>query len=126
MRVSSIVAAALLPASTVWSSPVETDNLVARGASKRPCHPITPYHPGKPFHTSPSRKKTCTVKSYGNGKDDSKYVLGAIKECNNGGHVIFSKGKTYTIGTALDLTFLKHIDLGTFGFFAYPQISSNK
>jgi galacturan 1,4-alpha-galacturonidase len=61
---------------------------------------------------SPARKKTCTVKNSGNGKDDSKNVLSAIKDCNNGGHVVFSKGKTYTIGTALDLTFLKHIDLG--------------
>lgn len=52
------------------------------------------------------------MKNSGNGKDDSKNVLSAIKDCNNGGHVVFSKGKTYTIGTALDLTFLKHIDLG--------------
>lgn len=113
MRVSSIIAAALLPASTVWSSPVESEALVARGASKRPSHPIKPFHPGIPFPVSPARKTTCTVKSNGNGTDDSKYILDAINACNNGGHVVFTKGKTYTVGTALDLTFLKHIDLGT-------------
>jgi galacturan 1,4-alpha-galacturonidase len=113
MRVSSFIAAALLQASLALSSPVEADDLVARGASKRPNHAIKPHHPGKPFLSSPARSKICTVKSYGNGKDDSQYVLNAIKSCNNGGHVVFSKGKTYTIGTALDLTFLKHIDLGT-------------
>jgi galacturan 1,4-alpha-galacturonidase len=113
MRVSSFITAALLQASVAWSTPVETDDFIARAASKRPNHPIKPYHPGKPFLSSPARSKTCTVKSYGNGKDDSQYVLSAIKSCNNGGHVVFSKGKTYTVGTALDLTFLKHIDLGT-------------
>lgn len=113
MRVSSIITAALLQASVAWSSPVEADALVVRGASKRPNCPVKPHHPGKPLPVSPPRTKTCTVKSHDNGKDDSKYVLSAIKSCNNGGHVVFSKGKTYTIGTALDLTFLKHIDLGT-------------
>lgn len=54
------------------------------------------------------------VKANGNGKDDSKNILSAIKSCNNGGHVVFPKDKNYTIGTALDLTFLKHIDLGGF------------
>ncbi|KAJ4351863.1 Exopolygalacturonase [Didymosphaeria variabile] len=115
MLISTIIAAALLQASAVWSSPVEADALVARGASKRPNHPIKPYHPGKPFSQSPARTKTCTVKTNGNGQDDSQYVLSAIKSCNNGGHVIFTKGKTYTVGTALDLTFLKHIDLDVQG-----------
>jgi galacturan 1,4-alpha-galacturonidase len=52
------------------------------------------------------------VKSHGNGKDDAAYVLDAIHSCNNGGHVVFKEGVKYTIGTALDLTFLKHIDIG--------------
>jgi len=34
-------------------------------------------------------------------------------DCNNGGHAVFTEGTNYLIGTALDLTFLKHIDLGT-------------
>lgn len=97
---------------------MEAEALVSRGGpSKRPYHPITPKHPGKSFPSSPARTKTCTVKSHGDGKDDSDYILSAIKQCNNGGHVVFSKEKSYTIGTALDLTFLKQIDLGTVSSF---------
>jgi galacturan 1,4-alpha-galacturonidase len=53
------------------------------------------------------------VKSHNDGlTDDSKYILDALHDCNNGGHVVFKEGTEYLIGTALDLTFLKHIDLG--------------
>ncbi|KAL5395197.1 hypothetical protein PMIN02_004296 [Paraphaeosphaeria minitans] len=86
MRISSFISAALLQVSIAWSSPVETNDLVTQGTSKRPNHPIKPHHPGKPFPISPARTKTCTVQSYGNGKDDPKSVLSAIKSCNNGGH----------------------------------------
>lgn len=110
MRVSALFTAALLQASTAWSSPHESHALVTR--SNRPHHPIKPHHPGKPFPTSPDRTRTCVVKANGNGSDDSKNILKAIKDCNNGGHVIFPKEKKFIIGTALDLTFLKHIDLG--------------
>lgn len=82
-------------------------------ASSRPnvqCHPKTPHTPAP---SPPARTKTCYVKSSGNGTDDSPAILSALHECNNGGHVIFSKGVTYLIGTAMDWTFLKHIDLGT-------------
>lgn len=47
--------------------------------------------------------------------DDSKYILQALHECNNGGHVVFPQGATYVIGTAMDLQFLKHIDIGKIG-----------
>lgn len=102
-----------LPSSSNLHSPLE--HIEARGVkvSKRPNYPLVPHHPSKSFPYSPPRTKTCVVKNYGNGKDDSEYILSAIKECNDGGHVIFEQGKKYTIGTALDLTFLKHIDLGT-------------
>ncbi|KAH7377381.1 pectin lyase fold/virulence factor [Pyrenochaeta sp. MPI-SDFR-AT-0127] len=110
MRVSEILTFGLLQASAVWSSPLESHNaLVAR--SKRPHHPIKPHHPGKAFPPSPERTKTCVVKSNANGTDDSQNILKAVKACNNGGHVVFPKDKKFTIGTALDLTFLKHIDL---------------
>ena len=121
MRIPTYLVAALLEASAVfaapWSSSEALPLLFPRGvspskASKRPNHPIAPKHPGHPFPVSPARSKTCTVKSHGNGKDDSAYVLNAIRDCNDGGHVVFEKGKKYVIGTALDLTFLKHIDLG--------------
>lgn len=39
--------------------------------------------------------------------------MDALHSCNNGGHVVFKEGIKYTIGTALDLTFLNHIDIGT-------------
>lgn len=111
MRITELFTFALLQAAAVVSSPVEE-----RGAkvvaSKRPHHAVAPYHPGKLVPDSPKRTKTCVVKSNGNGKDDSKNILKSIKDCNNGGHVVFPKDKHFTIGTALDLTFLKHIDLG--------------
>lgn len=53
------------------------------------------------------------MRSHGDGSDDSKFILSALHQCNHGGKVVFAEDKEYTIGTALDLTFLKHIDLGT-------------
>lgn len=53
------------------------------------------------------------LKALGGGKDDSANILSAVKQCNNGGHVVFPKGQQFTIGTALDLTFLNGIDLGS-------------
>ncbi|KAJ6047249.1 uncharacterized protein N7446_012083 [Penicillium canescens] len=72
------------------------------------CHP---NHPFKPLPASNARNKTCHVANHGHGKDDSTNVLAALKKCNNGGKVIFDADKTYTIGKALDMTFLKHVDL---------------
>jgi galacturan 1,4-alpha-galacturonidase len=37
--------------------------------------------------------------------------MAAVKECNSGGRVIFSRGKQYNIGTALDLRHLRNVDL---------------
>jgi galacturan 1,4-alpha-galacturonidase len=73
------------------------------------CHP---KHPFKPLPVTNARTKTCHVANHGHGKDDSANVLSALKKCNNGGKVIFDADKTYTIGKALDMTFLKHVDLG--------------
>ncbi|TVY24009.1 Exopolygalacturonase X-1 [Lachnellula hyalina] len=73
------------------------------------CFPKTPHQP-PPW--SPPRNKVCYVKSYNDSvSDDSTYVLNALHDCNNGGHVVFKQGLKYTIGTALDLTFLNHIDI---------------
>jgi galacturan 1,4-alpha-galacturonidase len=53
------------------------------------------------------------VQSHNDGvTDDSKYILEALHSCNNGGHVVFREGIKYLIGTALDLTWLEHIDIG--------------
>jgi galacturan 1,4-alpha-galacturonidase len=83
---------------------------VAKGYSRtEKCKPHPPF---KPLPPSQLRTKTCHVATYGDGRDDSKHILSAIKKCNNGGKVVFDADKVYTIGTALDLTFLKHVDLG--------------
>lgn len=122
MRITELLAIALSQVATVTCSvlgQVETRSI----ASQRPNYAISPRHPGKAFPLSPARTKTCIVKSNGNGKDDSQNILGAIKECNNGGHVLFPKTSSYTIGTALDLTFLEHIDLGI-KFYATASVNS--
>ena len=81
--------------------------------STRPSVSCHPHHPSKPLPSPPPRNKVCHVRSHNDGvTDDSKYILDALHRCNNGGHVVFSEGKKYTIGTALDLTFLEHIDIG--------------
>lgn len=70
--------------------------------------------------SSPSRNKTCVALSHNDSSsDDASNILSAIKECNNGGHVIFANGLTYTIASPLNLTGLNAIDLdiqGTFSF----------
>jgi galacturan 1,4-alpha-galacturonidase len=111
MRISEVLTYGLLQATAVLASPYDIRNAKVV-PSKRPNHPVAPHHPGKAFPASPDRTKTCIVQSHGNGTDDSATILKAIKQCNNGGHVVFPKDQKFTIGTALDLTFLNHIDLG--------------
>ncbi|PSR97246.1 PGX, glycoside hydrolase family 28 protein [Coniella lustricola] len=79
--------------------------------SPRPHIAPAPKHPRKPVPSPAPRTKYCTVKTHGNGTDDSAYILSAFHQCNNGGHVLFSANTTYTIGTAMDWTFLRHIDI---------------
>jgi galacturan 1,4-alpha-galacturonidase len=67
-----------------------------------------------PIPNPPVRTKQCVVQANGDGSDDSEHILSAFKDCNNGGHVVFSENATYTIGTAMDWTFLKSIDIGEF------------
>jgi galacturan 1,4-alpha-galacturonidase len=81
--------------------------------SPRPSISCHPKHPSKPPPSPPPRNRVCYVKSHNDGvTDDSTYILDALHDCNNGGHVVFAEGLKYTIGTALDLTFLEHIDIG--------------
>ncbi|CAI7650739.1 unnamed protein product [Penicillium glandicola] len=72
------------------------------------CHPHNSF---KPLPVSHARTRTCHVANHGHGRDDSANVLTALKKCNNGGKVVFDADKTYTIGKALDMTFLKHVDI---------------
>lgn len=87
---------------------------VAAGCvSRRPHITPSPYNPRVPIPDPPKRTKWCFVETHGDGvTDDSPYILSAFHECNDGGHVVFSKDETYIIGTAMDWTFLKHIDIG--------------
>lgn len=87
------------------------DGVVAAdsGSKRRDIKPY-PKQPKTPRHLSAARtSKTCTVA--GGKTDDAPAILAAAKKCNDGGTVVFSKSSTYNVGTALDLTFLKHVDL---------------
>ncbi|KAK8174518.1 pectin lyase fold/virulence factor [Phyllosticta citribraziliensis] len=86
---------------------------------ERPSISVGPIPPYRPLPTSPPRNRTCVVSAHGNGTDDGPAVLDAFKSCNNGGAVVLSENTTYTIGTALDLTFLEHVDWGKL-IFAFP------
>ncbi|KAK8193542.1 Exopolygalacturonase X [Phyllosticta capitalensis] len=77
---------------------------------ERPSISVGPIPPYRPLPTSPARNRTCVVSAKGNGTDDGPAILEAFKSCNNGGAVVLSEDTTYTIGTALDLTFLEHVD----------------
>lgn len=105
MRYSTLLSAgALLLSSTAAAknSPYST----------RPEIVPSPKQPRVAVPSPPARTKFCTVKSHGNGSDDSAFVLSAFHQCNNGGHVLFAANTTYTVGTAMDWTFLRHIDIG--------------
>ncbi|GKZ94649.1 hypothetical protein AnigIFM59636_008030 [Aspergillus niger] len=75
----------------------------------------SPKKPFRPLPTSSSRDKTCHVRSHGDGSDDSDYILSALHQCTHGGKVVFDEDKEYIIGTALNMTFLKNIDLEVLG-----------
>ncbi|KAL2202473.1 pectin lyase-like protein [Sarocladium strictum] len=81
----------------------------------RPTIHVAPHNTGKQFPVSPQRnpKKVCRVKGKGDGKDASKAILKAMRKCNDGG-IVALEGQL-TVGKALDLTFLKHIDVAILG-----------
>lgn len=106
MRTSSWWCATLLAAGAAASCP--------GGYSSRPVISPSPHTPRLAVPSPPARSKFCTVKTHGNGSDDSAYILSAFHSCNNGGHVLFSANTTYTVGTAMDWTFLQSIDIGEF------------
>lgn len=78
----------------------------------------------RPFHaqTSPTRKRTCVAESHNDLKtDDAENILEAVKDCNDGGHVIFAAKQTYTISSPLDLTGLSSVDLDIQGTLSFPS-----
>lgn len=95
-------------AGLVFFDGVIAASTVHSGSIRRDIKPY-PKHPKTSHYVSTARTKTCTVT--GGGADDAPAILAAAKKCNNGGTVVFSKSSTYNVGTALDLTFLKHVDL---------------
>lgn len=98
-------------------------------AKQRSAVSIGPQPAYRPMPASPARNKTCVVPSAGDGSDDGPAILEAFKSCSPGGSVVMSANTTYTVGTALDLTFLKNVDWGEscfFFFFTPPKVESKQ
>lgn len=119
IQIAAVLAfASIVVASPSWEALQQwKDSSAGKNAphhtSPRPTITCHPKHPTKPMPSSPPRTKVCYVESHDDGTtDDSPYILEALHECNNGGHAIFTQGTTYIIGTAMNLTFLEHIDIG--------------
>lgn len=108
----------LLAATTALAAP-STDE---RSSSISRNSQVGPKCAFKPLPETSKRNRVCNVKTHGNGKDDSDNILAALKSCNNGGKVVFDKD--YTIGTALDIQWLKHIDLGKIFLSYNPYLGS--
>ncbi|PQE07854.1 Exopolygalacturonase A protein [Rutstroemia sp. NJR-2017a WRK4] len=90
-------------------------SVAAYPSPSRPNIKPYPKTPSKAFPVSAARdpKRTCTVAS-GTG-DATPAILAAAHKCNNGGTVYFPAGQTYTVATALDLTFLSSVDFAILG-----------
>lgn len=82
--------------------------------AKRSLVSIGPQPAYRAMPDSPARNKTCVVAAAGDGSDDGPAILEAFESCSPGGSVVLSANATYSVGTALDLTFLKHVDWGEF------------
>ncbi|KAF7122470.1 hypothetical protein CNMCM5793_000495 [Aspergillus hiratsukae] len=78
---------------------------------QRPSIAVAPHSAFKSFPFSTARHKTCHVKSHGDGSDDSKYILRAFRKCSPDGRVVFDKDKVYTVGKAMDIRFLRRVDV---------------
>ncbi|KAF7191048.1 Exopolygalacturonase X-1 [Pseudocercospora fuligena] len=115
-KLSVVLAGLASQALATWTAYEEYQSTLptspANHTSSRPNITFSPIDSWKPFPSSPARNKTCYVQSHNDfTTDDSEYILSAIQDCNDGGHVVFPQGQTYVIGKALDLTFLNCIDL---------------
>ncbi len=110
-----VCAAMALPSQAGHSSHSGHGGGDGRGDQVSPRPHVSP-HPKHPRHPVPfplPRSKVCYVKTHGDEKtDDSPYIMAAFRECNHGGHVVFKEDEIYLIGTAMDWTFLKDIDIG--------------
>ncbi|MCJ1240776.1 Exopolygalacturonase [Varicellaria rhodocarpa] len=119
---ASIIASSALCAREPTVEPTIQAKRLSQRLSPRPSWFIGAYHPSRPYPSSLERNKECYVKSHNDGKtDDSPYILQAIHACDHGGHVVFPKGIHYIIGTALNLTFLSHIDIDIQGYIQFTN-----
>lgn len=105
------------PSLATWSAYQEyLASVPGKADLQRPEITYDGHQPYQPLPDSPKRHRECKVKSHNDFKtDDSQHVLDALYKCNDGGKVVFPAGRTYVIGKALDLSFLKHIDIGRAG-----------
>ncbi|KAI1798604.1 glycoside hydrolase family 28 protein [Daldinia bambusicola] len=82
----------------------------------------SPYVASRAMLVSPPRDKGryCHVKQgCTTHRDDAPHILRALHKCNNGGTVVFDK--SYVIGSPLDLTFLRHVDIVVTGSIAFDD-----
>ncbi|KAH7075004.1 extracellular exo-polygalacturonase-like protein [Paraphoma chrysanthemicola] len=94
------------------SSASTTENFLSTLRSPRPFHAVR----------SPLRNRTCVALSNNNPSvDDAPNILEAIKECDQGGHVIFAEKLTYTIDSPLNLTGLSAIDIDIQGELSFTD-----
>ncbi|KAK7917752.1 hypothetical protein PG985_011360 [Apiospora marii] len=100
---------------TLWGASLALAIGLATAADGISPRPSISFSPKAPYHIvvqPPPRCKTCFINSHGDGMtDDSPAILDAFSQCNDGGRAVFSQNQTYVIGTAMDWTFLSHIDI---------------
>ncbi|KAI1309687.1 polygalacturonase [Xylaria venustula] len=114
MRFQATVIAATLAAATSV-----VDAHIGKTLISRPNIEPFPHNSGRVRLYSPSRNKTCSVTALGSGEDDAPQILDAFNNCNNGGTIILDGN--YTIGTALDLTFLDSVDVALSGSITFTS-----
>lgn len=82
----------------------------------------SPYNAGQSMPISLPRDpdRYCQVKPVlPPQRDDAPSILQALQECNDGGTVVLDA--SYLIGSPLDLTFLKHVDIVITGNIAFDD-----
>ena len=112
MKVNCLLPLALAAASTAAGA--------APAIPKRPEIVAAPYGTGRDMPPSPPRdpSRVCRVKPGCKPvRDDARAILTAFEKCNNGGTVVMDRD--YLVGSPLDLTFLKHIDVVITGEIAF-------
>ncbi|KAK8098796.1 extracellular exo-polygalacturonase, partial [Apiospora kogelbergensis] len=104
-----------MKAALLWRASLLATTAYVAAAGHISPRPSLSFSPNTPYHAvvePPPRNKTCFIESHGDGKtDDSPCILNAFRQCNNGGRAVFRQDQTYFIGTAMDWTFLNHIDI---------------